>query len=99
MYAVPNNGWLPIEGFLRIYVTGWGGKNFSSCAYNDDRPVKEQDWPNDTGKTGRSPLHGRRTVVTLRDSQTRGPRDLKNSRPAADNNGAGQSKLSHARHI
>ncbi len=38
MYAVPNNGWLPIEGFLRIYVTGWGGKNFSTCSYNDDPP-------------------------------------------------------------
>ena len=39
MYAVGNNGWLPIEGFLRIYVTGWGGKNFSSpCGYNDDPP-------------------------------------------------------------
>ena len=43
MYAVGNNGWLPIEGFLRIYVTGWGGKSFASCAYNDDPPAASTD--------------------------------------------------------
>lgn len=43
MYAVPNNGWLPIEGFIRIYVTGKGGKNFTACAYDEDPPRGTDD--------------------------------------------------------
>ena len=34
-----NNDWLPIEGLLRIYVTGWDGKNgIANCSENDDPP-------------------------------------------------------------
>ena len=43
MYAVPNNGFLPIEGFIRIYVTGKGGKNFTACAYDEDPPRGTDD--------------------------------------------------------
>ena len=37
-----NNDWLPIEGLLRVYVTGWdesgGGGGPANCSYNDDPP-------------------------------------------------------------
>jgi hypothetical protein len=32
MYAAANNAFIPIEGFVRIYVTGWGGKNFAGAS-------------------------------------------------------------------
>jgi hypothetical protein len=35
----PNNGFLPIEGFVKIYATGWGGKGFgAACSENDPPP-------------------------------------------------------------
>ena len=41
-FSAANNDWLPIEGLLRIYVTGWdqqgGGGGPASCAFNDDPP-------------------------------------------------------------
>ena len=37
-----NGDWLPIEGLLRVYVTGWdrsgGGGGPANCSYNDDPP-------------------------------------------------------------
>lgn len=40
----PNNGFLPIEGLIRVYVTGWGGKNFSgTCGFNDPAPRGTDD--------------------------------------------------------
>jgi hypothetical protein len=46
MATVGSGAWLPIEGFVRVYVTGWGGKDFtgatgtppSSCSLNDPPP-------------------------------------------------------------
>jgi hypothetical protein len=34
-----NNDWLPIEGLVRVYVTGWDTQSgASNCSYNDDPP-------------------------------------------------------------
>jgi hypothetical protein len=37
-----NNDWLPVEGLLRVYVTGWdkqgGGGGPANCVHNDDPP-------------------------------------------------------------
>jgi hypothetical protein len=34
-----NNDWLPIEGLVRVYVTGWDTQTGpANCAYNDDPP-------------------------------------------------------------
>ena len=40
--SVANNDWLPIEGLLRVYVTGWDeqghGGGPANCSQNDDPP-------------------------------------------------------------
>ena len=40
--SVANNDWLPIEGLLRVYVTGWDeqghGGGPANCSHNDDPP-------------------------------------------------------------
>jgi hypothetical protein len=40
--AGANHDWLPIEGLVRVYVTGWdqsgGGGGPANCSYNDDPP-------------------------------------------------------------
>ncbi len=41
-FSAGNNDWLPIEGLVLVYVTGWdrqgGGGGPASCASNDDPP-------------------------------------------------------------
>ncbi len=36
----PSSGWMPVEGFARIYVTGWGGEGVTGapCGLNDPPP-------------------------------------------------------------
>jgi hypothetical protein len=36
-FSAANNDWLPVEGLLRVYVTGWDGSK-SPCANNDPPP-------------------------------------------------------------
>ena len=35
-FSAANNDWLPVEGLLRVYVTGWDGGQ--TCNLNDDPP-------------------------------------------------------------
>jgi hypothetical protein len=47
-YAAPNNGWVPIEGLLRVYVTGWdiqggGPVRPEDCGGDNDDPPRGYD--------------------------------------------------------